>query len=167
MIDTCIPGTPSAEVCDGADNDCNGAVDDGIASTPTTCGVGACASIGTLSCVGGAMIDTCTPGTPSTEVCDGIDNNCNGLVDDGLLIRIGATYYSSLQTAYDSAGEGSVIQTQDIQLIENLSANLNKTVTIDGGYDCSYATKTGKTRLKGQMTISNGKVTVKDFILEK
>ncbi len=82
-------------------------------------------------------------------------------------VRIGATDYSSLQTAYNAAGEGSVIQTQDVQLIENLNANLNKTVTIDGGYNCSYAAKTGKTRLKGQMTISNGKVTVKDFILEK
>ncbi len=82
-------------------------------------------------------------------------------------VKIGSTYYSSLQTAYNSAGEGSVIQTQDVQLIENLNANFNKTVTIDGGYNCSYATKTGKTSLQGQMTVSNGKVTVKDFILKK
>ncbi len=96
------------------------------------------------------------------KTCTATFNTCSNL-----FVRIGATDYSSLQTAYNSAGEGSVIQTQDVQLIENLNANLNKTVTIDGGYNCSYATKTGKTRLNGQITISNGKVTVKDFILEK
>ncbi|MEK7236970.1 MAG: putative metal-binding motif-containing protein, partial [Nitrospirota bacterium] len=84
IIDTCVPFPPSPEVCDGIDNDCNGATDDGIASTPTTCGVGACASTGTLSCVGGVLVDSCTPGTPSPEVCDGIDNDCNGVVDDGI-----------------------------------------------------------------------------------
>ncbi len=165
---TCTPGTPSPEVCDGIDNNCNGLVDDGITSTPTTCGVGECASTGTLSCVGGQMVDSCVAGAPTTEVCDGKDNDCNGAVDDGIpFVRIGSRYYSTLQSAYNAAGEGSVIQTQDVQLIENLNANLNKTVTIDGGYNCSYATKTGWTSLQGQMTVSNGKVTVKDFILEK
>jgi MYXO-CTERM domain-containing protein len=27
---------------------------------------------------------SCTPGLPSTEVCDGLDNDCNGVPDDGL-----------------------------------------------------------------------------------
>ncbi|MDA8141827.1 MAG: putative metal-binding motif-containing protein [Desulfobacteraceae bacterium] len=84
MVDSCTAGTPTAEVCDGRDNNCNGAVDDGIAETPTSCGVGHCASTGVLSCVDGAVVDTCQAGTPTPEVCDGVDNNCNGLVDDGI-----------------------------------------------------------------------------------
>src|SRR5439155_583499 len=72
--------TPSPEVCDGIDNDCNGQVDEGLGRT--TCGVGACTRT-VDSCVGGVP-QRCTPGTPSPEVCDGIDNDCNGQVDDGL-----------------------------------------------------------------------------------
>jgi hypothetical protein len=76
------PGKP--EVCNGIDDNCNGVIDEGIAETPTTCGVGACAATGTLSCVGGVMVDTCTPVTPTAEVCNGIDDNCNGVVDENL-----------------------------------------------------------------------------------
>jgi len=75
---TCTPGSPSPEVCNGVDDDCNGAVDDGI--PPVTCGVGACARTVT-ACVGGVP-QTCTPGTPSPEICNGIDDDCNGLIDD-------------------------------------------------------------------------------------
>jgi hypothetical protein len=83
-VDSCAPGTPSAEICDGVDNDCNGVADDGIAPTPTTCGVGACAATGSTSCINGTVVDSCTTGAPSAEVCDGVDNDCNGSVDDGI-----------------------------------------------------------------------------------
>jgi YVTN family beta-propeller protein len=82
ITDSCTEGTPSAEICDGKDNDCNGQTDEGIASTPTTCGVGECASTGTLSCVNGQITDSCTEGTPSAEICDGKDNDCNGQTDE-------------------------------------------------------------------------------------
>jgi hypothetical protein len=89
MVNSCKAGTPSAEICDGKDNNCNGTVDDGIASTPTTCGVGACAATGQTTCTNGKMVNTCTAGTPQTEgsvgdpTCsDGLDNDCNGLTDN-------------------------------------------------------------------------------------
>jgi Notch-like protein len=84
LVDTCAPGAPSAEVCDGVDNNCDGSVDEGIAPTPTSCGTGACAATGELVCTGGALVDTCAPGAPSAEVCDGVDNNCDGSVDEGI-----------------------------------------------------------------------------------
>jgi hypothetical protein len=32
--------------------------------------------------VSGSVQDSCVPGTPQPEVCDGVDNDCNGVVDD-------------------------------------------------------------------------------------
>ncbi|MEM9190277.1 MAG: putative metal-binding motif-containing protein [Myxococcota bacterium] len=46
-----------------------------------SCGVGACAR-SVQRCVGGAA-QMCTPGAPTAETCDGIDQNCNGVADDG------------------------------------------------------------------------------------
>lgn len=42
--------------------------------------VGACQNT-VSNCVGGVP-QTCSPGTPTTEVCDNLDNDCDGLVDE-------------------------------------------------------------------------------------
>jgi len=68
--------------CNGIDENCNGQIDEGYVSTTISCGVGACASTGIQQCVSGQVIDSCTPHSPSTEICDGSDNNCNGQVDE-------------------------------------------------------------------------------------
>jgi hypothetical protein len=76
---------PSAELCDGVDNNCNGVVDDGVPGTNQACGntLGACKP-GKTQCVNGALV--CSGGVgPTPEICDGIDNDCNGLTDDGVL----------------------------------------------------------------------------------
>jgi hypothetical protein len=60
------PCIPSPEVCNGVDDDCNGAIDDGLASIP-------CAGGGARYCVAGRMsacpdrCDVCIPG--SQVVC--------------------------------------------------------------------------------------------------
>ncbi len=81
---TCTPGSPSAEVCDGIDNDCDGTVDEGNPGGGVACNtgmVGVCAA-GTMTCTGGAL--SCQQNVqPSAEVCDGLDNDCNGTVDEG------------------------------------------------------------------------------------
>jgi hypothetical protein len=69
--------------CNGLDENCNGQVDEGYVSTTTTCGAGACASTGLQQCSNGQLIDTCTSHTPTPEVCDGSDNNCDGQIDEG------------------------------------------------------------------------------------
>jgi alpha-tubulin suppressor-like RCC1 family protein len=94
MYHACTPGTPAADdaSCNGIDNDCNGQVDEDYAATPTTCGVGACAATGASSCVNGHVVDSCTPGTPIPEVCDGVvDDSCDGTVDEGCACTNGQT----------------------------------------------------------------------------
>jgi len=74
--------------CNGIDENCNNQADEGYVSTTTICGVGACASAGVQQCVSGQIIDSCTPHTPTTEICDGSDNNCNGQVDEDCVSSI-------------------------------------------------------------------------------
>jgi hypothetical protein len=85
VVDTCQAGSSNVEVCDGLDNDCNGQVDEGISSVPTSCGVGACGATGSTSCVNGALVNSCNVNAPGVEVCDanGIDEDCDGQVNEG------------------------------------------------------------------------------------
>lgn len=78
------PGADDSN-CDGVDNNCNGVADEDYVSLDTTCGVGACASIGVTSCINGEEVDSCTPLEPLSAddpTCDGIDDNCNGSADE-------------------------------------------------------------------------------------
>ncbi len=82
---TCVPSqSPSTEVCDGLDNNCNGAVDEGNPGGGLSCNTGQAGvcSAGTTQCQSGVIVCVANV-NPSAEVCDGLDNNCNGAVDEG------------------------------------------------------------------------------------
>jgi hypothetical protein len=77
--------------CDGLDNDCDGEVDDDFSVTGpdgstyqgvgTPCGVGACTG-GSTVCTADQVGVTCGGPAPSTnELCDGLDDDCDGLTD--------------------------------------------------------------------------------------
>jgi hypothetical protein len=83
----CTAVTPTTELCNGLDDDCNGVIDDGFNSGQEcfSSGMGACRTSGVLVCAGDGLSTFCTAPvvTGSPEICDGIDNDCNGEVDDG------------------------------------------------------------------------------------
>ena len=102
--DDCIP---TAEVCDGADNDCDGLVDedpnapgctdyyhdgdgDGWGTDDSQCW---CYPTGYYTASQPGDCDDTDPAInpDADELCDGLDNDCNGLIDDGNPTVMGTT----------------------------------------------------------------------------
>src|SRR6185436_2384867 len=87
----------SPELCNGCDDDCDGIADNGVAdipcglSPPANCaGVAKCTPVavsGPGACIPGftfpgqVRYGTCS-GTGSTETCNGVDEDCDGVVDN-------------------------------------------------------------------------------------
>jgi hypothetical protein len=87
-LDTrCSPCEPDEEVCNGVDDDCDREIDEDFEIGYLCVAQGDCA-VGRYECsrFSDYLICSTDPGgsedASSPEVCDGRDNDCNGLVDD-------------------------------------------------------------------------------------
>jgi hypothetical protein len=84
----CINENPVGilEVCDGKDNDCDGSLDEGFPDKGQACD-GTDSDLckkGTYTCTGDGLGVECVNENPQNiqEICDYVDNNCNGVTDE-------------------------------------------------------------------------------------
>ena len=83
-LSACDAATPAAEVCNAADDDCDGATDEGFEAVGTACdgddadscmdGLWACGVDGALACGDDA--------SSKVELCNGVDDDCDGDTDE-------------------------------------------------------------------------------------
>ncbi len=166
----CTPSNGGVEICDGIDNDCNGVKDDGtLPQVGQPCGmnnVGECL-LGQNQCQNGSIV--CANAVlPSTEYCDGLDNNCDATTDEGcpaalagdirLDLGAGSAVGQATSTQMHAAALGNVVFGAWLDRRAG-NADIRGNVSIDGGVtwqtpiDVAVAT-TGAQQVEPWVTLS-------------
>jgi len=146
----CTAIVATAEVCDGIDNDCNFATDDGVG------GGGACTnmnSFGTCAGVrtcGGTQGYICAGPVPSAELCNAIDDNCNGSIDEafpglggvcqagvGACVRLGSTRCNAAGTGTECGAVPGAPATETCNQIDDNCNGMTDETFPTLGMQCS------------------------------
>ena len=165
LVCTAIAGDPGEEVCNGVDDDCDGVVDE-VAPTECSAGTGYCERKSVLRCVGGVPRCDAEPGEGRSETCNGIDDDCDGWVDeqirrvDGCSVGVGACMRLSDAVCSDGkfSCEGVAVGQPDVEQCNGIDDDCNGVVDdniLERLFDTCSA-DIGECRRPGAFTCSSG-----------
>jgi DMSO/TMAO reductase YedYZ heme-binding membrane subunit len=168
--------TPSTEICDNLDNDCDLNTDEGCdddndnycdstmtrSGTPTTC-----------TSVGGDCNDANAAIKPgATEICDNVDNNCNGNIDESIFKSSSCGQGACLRTVNQTCSRGTwspscVAGPVSLEICDNIDNDCDNSTDegFDKGISCSIGL--GECLSNGIKVCSvNGSITVCNAIVK-
>jgi hypothetical protein len=102
----CVGGVgPTPEICNNVDDDCDGQTDEGLTQS---CGTdqGACVA-GTQTCSAGVWSACAGSVGPTTETCNNIDDDCDGLKDELLTQQCGTTNVGACEYGTQTCSNGA------------------------------------------------------------
>ncbi len=90
VVCNATPGNPSVEICNDIDDDCDGTVDEGAQGVGGACtvGEGVCQREGQSICNNGQLRCNAQPGNPGEEICNDLDDDCDGEVDENAVAEV-------------------------------------------------------------------------------
>jgi len=116
-VDACVA---AAEACNGVDDDCDQSIDEDFAlGADCTVGTGACQAAGRTVCddTGAATVCDATSGTPAGELCNGVDDDCDQAIDEGLAVGTACDGDDA-----DACAEGVVVCSGDAAVCDDATA---------------------------------------------
>jgi hypothetical protein len=141
------------EACNGEDDNCNGQSDEGLADFQ--CGIGACSTT-VMSC-GCGSVRACVPKLPtaSSDGCNGVDDDCDGAVDEDCApcIRVSPTGNDS--AAATSNGVSAFARVQAAVDFADTHRDVSTRVCVAAGATCG-ATATYAGPPAADLTMRNG-----------
>lgn len=131
------------EVCNNVDDNCNGIIDESLirscySGPGGTANVGQCLA-GTQTCSAGSWSICAGQVFPGTEACDGIDNDCDGSVDESTSGSAPAVSNFSATAATICQGSGTTVTVTSTSL---LSGRYTVTYNVSGTNTVSSTTAT-------------------------
>jgi len=105
------------EECNGEDDDCDTQIDEDFPDAGDACDngqLGACFDTGVMVCAGNGQGTVCNaqPGSPTPEQCNGADDDCDGLTDEGLGSSCTCTPVAEICNGRDDDCDGNVDEGQ-------------------------------------------------------
>lgn len=134
---------PTGELCNGLDDNCNGIVDEGNPEGGMACSTGqqGICDEGTTFCDDSAVVCLQNVG-PGPELCNGLDDNCDGVVDEALDNDGDGEFnctdncpdaYNPTQANADGDGEGDACDCAPNDPTNQPPAPVADTLTVDTG----------------------------------
>jgi len=79
------------------------------------------------------------------------------------MVKVGTKEFPTIQSAYNDAatGNNAVLKVRAGTLTETDTFGRNIAVTLDGGYNSTFSSVTGNTKVKGKLLVRAGTVTVR------
>jgi hypothetical protein len=77
-----------------------------------------------------------------------------------------AQYYSTIQTAYNAARDGDVIQIQAVNLTGDVDISRNIDIAFEGGYDCNFSAYVQNSVINGTLILDGGSFVADGIVIQ-